>query len=128
MLADIMVEKLMKPIIFRYLEETYPNENMEILDKNVHKEYKDILSRTSSIGGLLKNGSLQVTLVIGAYAIAIIHVLGEKIDEEKFKALIDYVDNSEEMKKMYGGKNAFSDKEIKGRIKQAKFSQENHNK
>ena len=69
-----------------------------------------------------------ITLEICAYAIAVIHVLDDKITEEIFIELIDYIDNSEEMKKMYGGKATFSDKEIKSRIKLLEFSQKMHNK
>ncbi len=112
-----------KKTAFNYIEKEIKEIDIKSYKKRVNKEYKAIIKRTPSVGKLKEN-MFVVTMYAGAFVIALYKEADGKITAEKLKGLIKAAAYSPLMVKAKKGKNAFSDKIIEDRTKQAKWSRD----
>lgn len=112
---------------FNYIEKEIKDIDINSYKKNVLKEYKDIVKRTPSIGPLKKN-MFVVTMYCGAFLIALYKKAESKLNGDKLKDLVHELAYSPLMVKAKSGKSAFTEKEIKNRTIQSKWSRDNINK
>ncbi len=117
-----LCKALLKKPIYKELKKRKPDVFNKAYKSRVNKEYRDIIERTESIGGIKEN-PFEMTLMFAAFAIAVYKCGYSKIDEDDMEAMVDAVCNSKFMKISTKYQKAFSKKTIEGRIKAAEMTQ-----
>lgn len=105
-LMGIIVPLMVKKPIAAYLHNVAPEMNM----KEVKAEYKEIIARQSDVGGSKNN--LIMGLYLAAYFMAVYKVAPEKMTDEVFGELIDYICASKLFVRMNKGRNFFTKKNM----------------
>lgn len=108
---------------FGYIEKEIPEIDLPSYKKRVLKEYKAIVKRTPGIGSM-KDNMFVVTMYAGAYLIALYKEANGKLKDEKLQGLIRAAAHCPLMVKAKQGKSAFTEKEIKTRTHQSKWSRD----
>ncbi len=88
----------------------------------MNREYRAILGRVESIGGL-RNNPLESVLVFGCLAIAFYKSADGRISEEDFSVISDAIGESRIVKFISSRNKAFSEKALAAQKKQSEKSQ-----
>lgn len=108
---ETITPKLIQKPLFAYINTI----SDDITPKMVMKEYNAIIKRHPDIGGIKNN--LIMGLYLAAYTFAFYKVAPETVTDEVYEGLIQAIATAPSTKKLYKGKNFFTDKNMETRMR-----------
>ena len=98
-------------VVYAYTASVLPDMDIRAFRKKQMKEYKDMVSRTPSVGSAKENMFAPV-MVLACFGFSYYKADPKRITTDVFDGMIDAICQSDRMKRFYKGKNCFDPKEI----------------
>lgn len=117
-LLGVLFPLLLGKVVYEYTAEKVPDIDIGEFRKKHMAEYRNMVSRTPSVGSMKENMFAPV-MYLACYGFSYYKADPEKITMDVFDGMIDAICKSDIMKKAYKGKNCFDQKEIDKYVKGA---------
>ncbi len=110
-LMATLVARLFQKELYSFTQKNIPDLDFKSFKKRHKKEYKAMIKRTPSVGGMKEN-PLSIVMLMACYALSYYKAGEGRIDEALFAKMINELCESEMMRKFYEGRYIFDKKNI----------------